>query len=576
MKPIEGNPIKLIEGDPRGEHNATKRMRLSPELAPERSPPSDPSSTTSPRATPSNPLLRGTYLRSPTPNPTPYAASPPSATLPTPTPTRSSPRSSSILQPSSPAPPEGGLSPLPLDAEVVSFAKVLTPSDANNGGGFSVPRFCADSIFPVLDFNADPPVQNITVIDVHGKSWDFRHIYRGTPRRHLLTTGWSRFVNSKKLVAGDSVVFIKNGDGKLFVGIRRTGRSCGNPEYLRLDENFSNVGSKNGFSRNLKGRVPVESIVEGIRLMKVGREFEVLYYPRAGSPEFVVEKEVVDRSLVFDWREGMRVKMSVETEDSSRMTWFHGTVSRKGIKNSCPWSYSPWRMLQVTWDEPEVLPNVRAVSPWQVELGPISTHVQAQFPVFKKLKVPQTPELCSEGNGNIHFTQSLTNSVKMEKTPLFNDPTFPAGMQGARHGFGVPSLYDFVHRNTNYMFFNNLYGINMPEELSTSQSEAASPPSQESIHNHGLELLGLAACKQTRKLTKGSFQLFGQIIHINQPNDDNGDGDCTKNEGYNEMQVGTSLFHASTLSEVRYWVAVLDEEDMELSLKLCKKALTSS
>lgn len=40
---------------------------------------------------------------------------------------------------------------------VVSFAKVLTPSDANNGGGFSVPRFCADSIFPPLDYGEDPP-----------------------------------------------------------------------------------------------------------------------------------------------------------------------------------------------------------------------------------------------------------------------------------------------------------------------------------------------------------------------------------------------------------------------------------
>ncbi|BFG31851.1 hypothetical protein CerSpe_181250 [Prunus speciosa] len=36
--------------------------------------------------------------------------------------------------------------------KVVSFAKILTPSDANNGGGFSVPRFCADSIFPALNY----------------------------------------------------------------------------------------------------------------------------------------------------------------------------------------------------------------------------------------------------------------------------------------------------------------------------------------------------------------------------------------------------------------------------------------
>lgn len=101
-----------------------------------------------------------------------------------------------------------------------SFSKVLTQSDANNGGGFSVPRFCADSIFPPLDLGSDPPVQNLTMRDIHGKVFEFRHIYRGTPRRHLLTTGWSRFVNDKKLVAGDTVVFIRNGNdllvGKVF------------------------------------------------------------------------------------------------------------------------------------------------------------------------------------------------------------------------------------------------------------------------------------------------------------------------------------------------------------------------
>ncbi|KAM0885385.1 hypothetical protein ACQ4PT_030377 [Festuca glaucescens] len=94
-----------------------------------------------------------------------------------------------------------------------SFAKTLTQSDANNGGGFSVPRYCAETIFPRLDYSADPPVQTVLAKDVHGVVWKFRHIYRGTPRRHLLTTGWSSFVNQKKLVAGDSIVFMRTENG---------------------------------------------------------------------------------------------------------------------------------------------------------------------------------------------------------------------------------------------------------------------------------------------------------------------------------------------------------------------------
>ncbi|KAE8719540.1 Auxin response factor 10 [Hibiscus syriacus] len=103
----------------------------------------------------------------------------------------------------------------------VSFAKILTPSDANNGGGFSVPLFCADSIFPPVDYNAEPPVQTLSVTDVRGGTWEFRHIYRGTPRRHLLTTGWSKFVNQKKLIAGDSVVFMREGNEKMYIGVCR-------------------------------------------------------------------------------------------------------------------------------------------------------------------------------------------------------------------------------------------------------------------------------------------------------------------------------------------------------------------
>lgn len=32
----------------------------------------------------------------------------------------------------------------------------------------------------------------------------------GQPRRHLLTTGWSVFVSSKRLVAGDAFIFLRS------------------------------------------------------------------------------------------------------------------------------------------------------------------------------------------------------------------------------------------------------------------------------------------------------------------------------------------------------------------------------
>jgi hypothetical protein len=114
----------------------------------------------------------------------------------------------------------GGGDPAEARDKLTSFAKTLTQSDANNGGGFSVPRYCAETIFPKLDYRADPPVQTVLAKDVHGEVWKFRHIYRGTPRRHLLTTGWSTFVNQKKLVAGDSIVFLRTASSASAYGAR--------------------------------------------------------------------------------------------------------------------------------------------------------------------------------------------------------------------------------------------------------------------------------------------------------------------------------------------------------------------
>jgi hypothetical protein len=88
------------------------------------------------------------------------------------------------------------------------FCKTLTASDTSTHGGFSVPRRAAEKVFPPLDYSQQPPAQELMARDLHDNEWKFRHIFRGQPKRHLLTTGWSVFVSAKRLVAGDSVLFI--------------------------------------------------------------------------------------------------------------------------------------------------------------------------------------------------------------------------------------------------------------------------------------------------------------------------------------------------------------------------------
>ncbi|KQK17233.1 auxin response factor 18 [Brachypodium distachyon] len=350
-----------------------------------------------------------------------------------------------------------------------SFAKTLTQSDANNGGGFSVPRYCAETIFPRLDYSADPPVQTVLAKDVHGVVWKFRHIYRGTPRRHLLTTGWSSFVNQKKLVAGDSIVFMRTENGDLCVGIRRAKKGgIGGPEllpppppppgtnyggfsmFLRGEEDGSNKMMAAAAAARGKARVRVrpEEVAEAANLAASGQPFDVVYYPRASTPEFCVKAGAVRAAMRTQWCPGMRFKMAFETEDSSRISWFMGTVSAVQVSDPIRWPNSPWRLLQVTWDEPDLLQNVKRVSPWLVELvsNMPAIHLAPFSPPRKKLCVPFYPELPLDGQ----FPAPMFHGNPLGRGGVgpmcyFPDGT-PAGIQGARHAqFGI-SLSD-LHLN---------------------------------------------------------------------------------------------------------------------------------
>nr|ACN79515.1 auxin response factor 3a [Lotus japonicus] len=109
------------------------------------------------------------------------------------------------------------------------FCKTLTASDTSTHGGFSVPRRAAEDCFPPLDYSQQRPSQELVAKDLHGREWKFRHIYRGVslmshvwqPRRHLLTTGWSGFVNKKKLVSGDAVLFLRASSSEFIVPIHK-------------------------------------------------------------------------------------------------------------------------------------------------------------------------------------------------------------------------------------------------------------------------------------------------------------------------------------------------------------------
>ncbi|GMJ07170.1 hypothetical protein HRI_004386200 [Hibiscus trionum] len=253
------------------------------------------------------------------------------------------------------------------------FCKTLTASDTSTHGGFSVPRRAAEKIFPPLDFSMQPPAQELVARDLHENVWNFRHIYRGQPKRHLLTTGWSLFVSGKRLFAGDSVLFIRDERQQLLLGIRRANRQPANLSSSVLSSDSMHIGILAAAAHAAANNSP----------------FTVFYNPRASPSEFVIPlakyyKAVSNNQI----SPGMRFRMMFETEDSGTRRYM-GTVT--GISDIDPvrWKNSQWRNLQVGWDESTAGERRSRVSIWEIE--PITAPFFICPPPFFRSKRPRQP-----------------------------------------------------------------------------------------------------------------------------------------------------------------------------------------
>ncbi|KAK7280725.1 hypothetical protein RJT34_25792 [Clitoria ternatea] len=231
------------------------------------------------------------------------------------------------------------------------FCKTLTASDTSTHGGFSVPRRAAEKLFPPLDYTIQPPTQELVVRDLHDNTWTFRHIYRGQPKRHLLTTGWSLFVGSKRLRAGDSVLFIRDEKSQLRVGVRRVNRQQTALPSSVLSADSMHIGVLAAAAHAASNRSP----------------FTIFYNPRACPSEFVIPLAKY-RKAVFGTQVsvGMRFGMMFETEESGKRRYM-GTIV--GISDVDPlrWPGSKWRNIQVEWDEPGCGDKQNRVSVWEIE-----------------------------------------------------------------------------------------------------------------------------------------------------------------------------------------------------------------
>ncbi|KAL6533616.1 hypothetical protein OROHE_013449 [Orobanche hederae] len=233
-----------------------------------------------------------------------------------------------------------------------SFCKVLTASDTSTHGGFSVLRKHANECLPPLDMNQPIPTQELIAKDLHGVEWHFKHIFRGQPRRHLLTTGWS---------TGET--------GDLRVGVRRHARQQ-NPMPSSV---ISSQSMHLGVLATASHAVLTQTF------------FVVYYKPR--TSQFIIGLNKYLEAVNQDFVVGKRFKMRFEGDDSPERRFSGTIVGTDDI--SSHWENSKWRTLKVQWDEQASIPRPERVSPWEIEpfVAAVPTTLQPPAVKHKRLRV---------------------------------------------------------------------------------------------------------------------------------------------------------------------------------------------
>ncbi|XP_031130387.1 auxin response factor 1-like [Ipomoea triloba] len=288
--------------------------------------------------------------------------------------------------------------PEPEQCNVHSFCKTLTASDTSTHGGFSVLRRHADECLPPLDMSQQPPWQELVSTDLHGNEWHFRHIFRGQPRRHLLTTGWSVFVSAKKLVAGDAFIFLRGENGELRVGVRRLMRQLNNMPSSVISSHSMHLGV----------------LATASHAINTGTLFSVFYRPRTSRSEFLVSVNKYFEAQNHKLSVGMRFKMRFEGEEVPERR-FSGTIVGVEDNPSSRWPDSKWRSLKVQWDEPSSIVRPDRVSPWEIEALVTSTPQILQPPQRNKRARP----------ANLPPSISEFSALGTWKSPVDSPSSFP-------------------------------------------------------------------------------------------------------------------------------------------------------
>ncbi|KFK35371.1 hypothetical protein AALP_AA5G276400 [Arabis alpina] len=350
----------------------------------------------------------------------------------------------------------------PIKQVFHSFVKILTASDTSTHGGFSVLRKHATECLPGLDMTQATPTQELVTRDLHGFEWRFKHIFRGQPRRHLLTTGWSTFVSSKRLVAGDAFVFLRGENGDLRVGVRRLARHQSTMPTSVISSQSMHLGV----------------LATASHAVSTKTLFVVFYKPRIS--QFIVGVNKYMEAMKHGFSLGIRFRMRFEGEESPERI-FTGTIVGSGDLSS-QWPASKWRSLQVQWDDTATVQRPDKVSPWEIEpvspTSPVSTPAQQPQPKCKRSRPIELSVLTPAPPSFMYNFPQCQEPTNASSLKLFQDPSIERNNSfKAETPLPPPTPASSCYR---------LFGIDLP----------SNPPAQIPQENQPIDTSSSAKCQE--------------------------------------------------------------------------------
>ncbi|XP_020698091.1 auxin response factor 9 [Dendrobium catenatum] len=412
--------------------------------------------------------------------------------------------------------------PEPKRPMINSFCKILTASDTSTHGGFSVLRRHANDCIPQLDMSQPTPTQELSAKDLHGLEWRFKHIYRGQPRRHLLTTGWSTFVSCKRLVAGDAFVFLRGENGELRVGVKRLAQQKSTIPSSVISSHSMHIGV----------------LATASHAVKTHTRFTVCYKPR--TSQFIIGANKYFESVKNELSIGMKFKMRFEGDDVPEKR-YTGTIVSLGDLSS-QWEGSKWKQLKVHWDEQMNFQRPDRVSPWEIE--PCSS---------------STPTVAT--NKRPRFLMDQSDSLPLETSASFRHSGAMHSQSYERKFQHNGVLNGFLKQNSALMNskpLSSASSASLKSFLEINQVKKAATPKRQCILGYVVEDQKLNHCKDKDECKKpeigAPYRLFG--IDLSKPSgfsslsEKNPSSETTEEPLYqhSEQKISTKLHKTELVS----------------------------